>query len=258
MNSTQDGRIAVLEQRPEEMARRLERLEGVPAAQGAWAPPLPNAWAPPGAPVPMSGPQPPSAVSVPLAAPPRRSRISRPGTSLEDLVGGRLLAWAGGLAVVVGLALLFAVAVSRGWVGEGARTLLAGAGSAGLLGLGAWLHERRSRTDAALASVATGVAGLFLTATVGAQVYGVLPVGAALLIALATGAVATTLAIGIVDYGFPVYLGSISTIAQFGTTFVFVLIVLIWFYALAIVLLAGAILNALRFAIHETGDVHTE
>jgi len=72
------------------------------------------------------------------------------------------------------------------------------------------------------------------------------------------GALMATLAIGIVDYGFPVYLGSISTIAQFGTTFVFVLIVLIWFYALAIVLLAGAILNALRFAIHETGDVHTE
>jgi len=60
-----------------------------------------------------------------------------------------------------------------------------------------------------------------------------------------------------VDYGFPVYLGSISTIAQFGTTFVFVLIVLIWFYALAIVLLAGAILNALRLAIHETGDADT-
>jgi len=69
------------------------------------------------------------------------------------------------------------------------------------------------------------------------------------------GALGATLAIGVVDYGFPVYLGNISTIAQFGTTFVFVLIVLIWFYALAVVLLAGAIANALRFEILETGEV---
>ena len=69
------------------------------------------------------------------------------------------------------------------------------------------------------------------------------------------GALTATLAIGIVDYGFPVYLGSISTIARFGTTFVFVLIVLIWFYALAIVVLAGAIVNALRFELHDTGGL---
>jgi uncharacterized BrkB/YihY/UPF0761 family membrane protein len=34
-----------------------------------------------------------------------------------------------------------------------------------------------------------------------------------------------------------------------------VLIVLVWFYALAVVVLAGAIVNALRFEIHETGEV---
>lgn len=72
------------------------------------------------------------------------------------------------------------------------------------------------------------------------------------------GALMTTLAIGIVDYGFPIYLNNISTIAQFGTTFVFVLIVLIWFYALAVVLLAGAIVNALRFEIHETGELQLQ
>ena len=58
------------------------------------------------------------------------------------------------------------------------------------------------------------------------------------------GALGATVAIGIVDYAFPVYLVSISTIARFGTTFVFVLIVLIWFYALAIIILGGAIINA--------------
>jgi membrane protein len=60
------------------------------------------------------------------------------------------------------------------------------------------------------------------------------------------GALAATLAIVVVDYAFPTYLTHISTIARFGTTIVFVLIVLGWFYLVAIVILGGAIINALR------------
>ena len=33
------------------------------------------------------------------------------------------------------------------------------------------------------------------------------------------------------------------------------MIVLIWFYALALIILAGAIINAMRFEIHETGEL---
>jgi len=69
------------------------------------------------------------------------------------------------------------------------------------------------------------------------------------------GALAATLAIGIVDYGFPLYLSTISTLAAFTTIFVFVLIVLIWFYLLAIIILGGGVLNAIRFEIHETGEL---
>jgi membrane protein len=72
------------------------------------------------------------------------------------------------------------------------------------------------------------------------------------------GAGVATAAIGIVDYAFPAYLNSISTIAQFGTTFVFVLIVLVWFYSLAIIILGGAIVNSLRFELHETGELTVE
>jgi YihY family inner membrane protein len=60
------------------------------------------------------------------------------------------------------------------------------------------------------------------------------------------GALGATVAITIVDYAFPVYLSSISTIARFGTTIVFVLIVLGWFYVLALIILAGGVVNALR------------
>jgi YihY family inner membrane protein len=71
------------------------------------------------------------------------------------------------------------------------------------------------------------------------------------------GALAATLAIGIVDYAFPLYLSSVSTLAQLGTTLVFIVIVLLWFYALAIILLGGAVVNAMRFELHETGEIAT-
>jgi membrane protein len=60
------------------------------------------------------------------------------------------------------------------------------------------------------------------------------------------GALGATVAIGIVDYGFPFYLSNVSAFAGLRTTLVFVLIVLIWFYALAIIILAGAVVNELR------------
>ncbi|HWD84655.1 MAG TPA: YihY/virulence factor BrkB family protein [Solirubrobacteraceae bacterium] len=59
------------------------------------------------------------------------------------------------------------------------------------------------------------------------------------------GALGATVAIGVVDVAFPVYLSSISTIAHFGTTVVFVVIVLGWFYVVALIILAGAVVNAL-------------
>ena len=69
------------------------------------------------------------------------------------------------------------------------------------------------------------------------------------------GALMATVAIGIVDYAFPLYLGAVSTIAKLGTTLVFIVIVLLWFYALAIIILGGAIVNAIRFELHDTGKI---
>jgi membrane protein len=60
------------------------------------------------------------------------------------------------------------------------------------------------------------------------------------------GALGATVAIGIVSYAFPAYLSNISTIARFGTTIVFILIMLGWFYVLALIILGGAIVNAMR------------
>ena len=63
------------------------------------------------------------------------------------------------------------------------------------------------------------------------------------------GAFGATIAIAIVDIAFPVYLSNISTIARFGTTIVFILIVLVWFYVLAAIILSGAVINALRVGV---------
>ena len=60
------------------------------------------------------------------------------------------------------------------------------------------------------------------------------------------GALAATIAIGVVDAIFPVYLSNVSTL-RIGTSAVFVLIALVWFYILALIVLAGAVVNELRF-----------
>jgi uncharacterized membrane protein len=115
--------------------------------------------------------------------------------SVEDLLGGRVLAWVGGLAVLIGVVFLFAMAASRGWIGEGARVALGALASTVLIVAGIWLHERRGRTDAALAALATGVSAMFVTITVAAQVYDLVPDLLAIAMAVATGAVAAALAV---------------------------------------------------------------
>lgn len=69
------------------------------------------------------------------------------------------------------------------------------------------------------------------------------------------GALGATLAIGVIDYAFPLYLTNINTIARLGTTLIFIVIVLIWFYVIAIIVLAGGVINAARFEIYDTGEL---
>ena len=71
------------------------------------------------------------------------------------------------------------------------------------------------------------------------------------------GALATTIAIAVIDYVFPVYLQE-SPLTRVGSTLVFIMIVLIWFYAIAFVILGGALINALRFEKHDTAQLELE
>jgi uncharacterized membrane protein len=137
-----------------------------------------------------ASPRRPATPRRPVAPPRPKKEIN-----VEDLLGGRVLAWLGGVAVLVGVAFFFALAISHGWIGPAARVLIAGAGALGLLGAGIWLHDKKGRTDAALAAVSTAVAGLFATVTVAAQVYELVPAVVGLILAAAIGTAATALAL---------------------------------------------------------------
>lgn len=91
------------------------------------------------------------------------------------------------------------------------------------------------------------VAGLLLLFAILCLIYRTVPNQQVPWSAIWPGAVGATLAIGIVDYAFPFYLSNFNAFARVGSTLVFVLIVLIWFYVVAIIILGGAVINAIRF-----------
>ena len=69
------------------------------------------------------------------------------------------------------------------------------------------------------------------------------------------GAAFVTFATGIANWAFPFYLSNVSSLSRFGSTLGFVLIALLWFYLLSLALLAGAVINSLRFELHDTGEL---
>jgi len=101
------------------------------------------------------------------------------------------------------------------------------------------------------------VAGFVVLFAVLCAIYWRVPKGATPWRAIWPGALGATAAMGAVAYVFPLYLQNFSTFAGLGTTLVFVLIALIWFYLLALILLAGAVVNELRFE-RQTGRGLTE
>jgi uncharacterized membrane protein len=117
------------------------------------------------------------------------------GMSLGDVIGGRVLAWLGGAATLLGIVLFLVLAISHGWIGEWERVLLGAAASATLMLAGVWLHDHRGRTDAAIAMVGTATAGLFATLIVASGAYALLPGSLAVAGAMLVGASATALAI---------------------------------------------------------------
>ena len=69
------------------------------------------------------------------------------------------------------------------------------------------------------------------------------------------GALFVTLGAGLANWLFPIYLSNVSSLSRFGSTLGFILIALLWFYVLSLALMAGAVINSLRYEVHDTGEL---
>ena len=131
----------------------------------------------------------PSAARRPVPPPPK----SRSFADLEEQLSSRLLAWVGGIALVLGAMFFLSLAFSRGWIGPEARVLIGLVAGAAALVAGAWLFDRGDRTPATvLAGVGVGTGSLALFAA--SRLYSFIPVDAALagylVLAVGTAAIA--------------------------------------------------------------------
>jgi uncharacterized membrane protein len=183
-----------IEERLDDFARRLRALEAEltelrRSARPAPEPePEPREWTSP-----VWASPPPPVEEPPAPAPEPRPRRE---LTLADLLGARTLAWTGGVVTLLGIVLLFALAVNRGWVGPWQRVGIGALASAIVFGGGFWLRRRYGPTYSALAAVGAGIAGAYATLLAAAALYHLLPDLAALGAAggIAAVGVATSLA----------------------------------------------------------------
>ena len=97
------------------------------------------------------------------------------------------------------------------------------------------------------------IAALFLTFLICCVIFWAVPKGHMPWRAVWPGAAFVTITTGLANWAFPFYLGNVSSLSQFGSTLGFVLIALLWFYALSLSFMAGAVINALRHEVYDTG-----
>src|SRR5579862_1553048 len=143
------------------------------------------------APAPSHQPYPaPQAPRMYPAPPPAPKSPPKPEFDLEELLGGRVLGWVGGIAVFIAAVFFVVMAVRNGWIGVEPRMAIAFAGSTGFVAFGAWLHERRGRMQVARAIVAAGLASLYASTAAATLHYGLISPTAGLLIAGAIGVLA--------------------------------------------------------------------
>lgn len=187
MRYDDDDRIGRLERQLEELNRRLEQLEQIfripPDRRSVYR-------REPSAPEPGPEPAPPRA-----AQPAPSVWSSAPTVDLESLLGGRILAWLGGSAIILAAVFFLVMAVSRGWIDEPTRVTLAFLGSTILLGFGLYLYERQGQTQAALATVASAIAALYASLTAATGLYDLIDPALGLFVAALVGASATAIAV---------------------------------------------------------------
>ena len=97
------------------------------------------------------------------------------------------------------------------------------------------------------------IASLVLLFAMLCLIYWRVPKGAIPWTCIWPGALGATIAMAAVDWLFPLYLAEASTLRTVRGVVVFVLIALIWCWALSLILLSGAVVNELRFEARRLG-----
>jgi YihY family inner membrane protein len=69
------------------------------------------------------------------------------------------------------------------------------------------------------------------------------------------GALFVTVTTGIANAVYPFYLAQVSSVGEVGGTIGFVLIAMVWFYLVSLGLMAGGVINALRYELRDTGEL---
>jgi YihY family inner membrane protein len=98
-------------------------------------------------------------------------------------------------------------------------------------------------------------AALLITFLICSVIYWAVPKAPVPWRAIWPGALFVTIGAGLANWLFPLYLTNVSSLSRFGSTLGFVLIALLWFYLLSLGIMAGAVINSLRFEYHETGEL---
>ena len=114
---------------------------------------------------------------------------------MSDLLGARVLAWAGGIVTLLGIVFFFVLAVNRGLIGPEIRVASGALASALCFGAGVWLHHRYGDAYSALTAAGAGIAGAYATLLAAAVLYDLLPALAALACAGAIAAVGASVAL---------------------------------------------------------------
>ncbi len=99
-------------------------------------------------------------VSIALPVSPKKT------VDIEALLSGRVMAWVGGLAILVGSLFFLSLAFSRGWIGPETRVIIGLLAGAAMVSGGAFFFERRERLFGhTLLAVGLGVFNLALFAS---------------------------------------------------------------------------------------------
>jgi uncharacterized BrkB/YihY/UPF0761 family membrane protein len=109
----------------------------------------------------------------------------------------------------------------------------------------------------ALRSAVVLVIALAMSFAICALIYYVVPKGHVPWRGVWPGALFVTVTMAIANAVFPFYLTQ-SSLEDLGGALGFILVALLWFYVISLALMAGAVINALRYELHETGSVEEE